>query len=102
MFWKDFAYLCYETKSLDEYRKPVVEYFKKEVFCNKKGIKRNEFYQAQIAGIKPELCIEIKEADFEKETHLDFENAIYRIIRSYPTKNENIELICTALVNEDG
>ena len=100
MYWKDVAYLCVGENQLDALRKPhFVLSEKREVFCNNKGVKRNEFYQAAVAGFKPELCIEIKTSDYGKETHVEFDGTVYRIIRTYPTKNENTELICTTAVN---
>ena len=94
MLWRDIGYLCKAVKKLDAMRRPTkAEYEKREIFCNEKGIKRNEFYQAQTAGYKPELCVEIKASEYGGD--------MYRILRSYPTKAENLEIICTALVNEN-
>ena len=54
MLWRDIGYLCKAVKKLDAMRRPTkTEYEKREIFCNEKGIKRNEFYQAQTAGYKP-------------------------------------------------
>lgn len=102
MYWKDSAYLLVGTNTLDALRKSHFTLSsKKEVFCNSKGVKRNEFYQASVAGYKPELCIEIKTADYNNETHVEFGGVTYRIIRTYPTKGECTELICTTAVNEN-
>ena len=63
-------------------------------------MKRNEFYQAQAQGYRPELCVEIKELDYDGEGHFEYGGKMYRIIRTYPVKNECLELICQALVVE--
>ena len=102
MYWKDIGYLCEEKEKLDSLRKPHKVYKKRLVSCNNKGVKRSEFYQAQAQGYRPELCVEIKEADYKHETHFEFKGRMYRVIRDYPVKNECIELICQSLVVENG
>lgn len=102
MYWRDIGYLCKEVTELDSMRKPKKAGFeRREIFCNEKGIKRNEFYQAQTAGFKPELCVEICADEYEREEYFEYRGVMYRILRSYPVKGENIELICTALVVEN-
>lgn len=102
MYWRDIGYLCYETEHIDSLGKPYKEYEHREVFCNEKGVKRNEFYQAQAQGYRPELCVEIKELDYNRESHFEFKGVMYRIIRTYPVKNECLEVICQSLVAENG
>jgi len=102
LYWSEVAYLCKEITTLDGLRKPQSSFTSKEVFCNLKGVKRNEFYQAQAQGYKPELCVEIKACEFDRETHIKYNGTMYRILRTYPVKSENLELICTALVVENG
>lgn len=101
MLWREIGYLCKETEKLDTLGKPYKIFEKREVFCNEKGVKRNEFYQAQAQGYRPELCVEIREADYEREGHFEYNGTMYRVIRTYPVKNECLELICQALVNDD-
>lgn len=101
MLWRDICNLCVETELLDSLRKPYKTYSKKEVFCNVKGVKRNEFYQAQAQGYRPELCVEIRDVDYDRENHLEYDGRMYRVIRTYPVKNECIEIICQTLVNDD-
>ena len=56
MYWRDIAYLCKETETLDKFNRPQKSGFsKREIICNVKGVKRTEFYQAQAAGYKPEM-----------------------------------------------
>lgn len=100
MYWREIGFLCVETEKLDKLRKPYKDYEKREVFCNSKGVKRNEFYQAQAQGYRPELCVEIKELDYNGEGHFEHNGKMYRVIRTYPVKNECLELICQALVVE--
>lgn len=101
MYWRDIGYLCNETEHIDSLGKPYKEYERREVFCNEKGVKRNEFYQAQAQGYRPELCVEIKELDYNRESHFEYKDIMYRVIRTYPVKNECLELVCQALVADD-
>lgn len=100
MLFRDIGYLCTEVEKLDSLRKPYYEYEKQEVYLNEKGVKRNEFYQASAQGYRPELCVEIRAADYNRETHLEYDGVMYRILRSYPVKNECLELICISLVSD--
>ena len=102
MLWREIGNLCVESEALDELRRPYKTFVKREVFCNEKGVKRNEFYQAHAQGYKPELCVEIPACDYDNESHFEYNGTIYRILRTYPTKREKLEMICTALVVEDG
>ena len=43
MLWREIGYLCTEIEQLDSLGKPYKTFEKKEVFCNEKGVKRNEF-----------------------------------------------------------
>jgi len=102
MLWREIGYLCIEEEKLDDLRKPYKDFAKREVFCNEKGIKRNEFYQAQAQGYKPELCVEISESEYNREGHFEYKGVMYRILRTYPVKGEKLEMICTALVVQNG
>lgn len=98
MLWGEIGYLYKETEHLDSLGKPQKSYKYREVFCNEKGVKRSEFYQGQAQGYRPELCVEIHKADYKKEGHFFYDGTLYRVIRTYPVKNECLELICQSLV----
>lgn len=102
MMWREIGYLCKEAETtFDKFNKPIKgNYIETEVFCNKKSVKQNEFYQAQAQGLKPELVIEVK--TYDGSDHFKFENKLYRIIRTYSKNDEVIELVLTStLVNID-
>lgn len=101
VYWRDIGYLCQETEQLDELGKPYKTFTHRKVFCNVKGVKRSEFYQAQAQGYRPELCAEIKESEYSREGHFEHGGIMYRVIRTYPVKNEALELVCQALVQDD-
>ena len=103
MYWSDTGYLCKETQTFDKFKRPQKAGFeKREVLCNDKGVKRSEFYQAQAAGRKPELCVEIMACDYDKENYFEYDGTMYKIIRSYPVKGERIELVCEGLAAGHG
>ena len=101
MLWRDIGYLCGETEQLDAFGKLYKTFDRIKVFCNEKGVKRSEFYQAQAQGYRPELCVEIRAFDYSGEGHFLYQDKMYRVIRTYPVKNECIELVCQALVVEN-
>ena len=99
--WSDIGYLCKANTTLDKFRRPKKDgYGEREVFCNKIGVNRAEFYQAGMQGFKAELCVEIHECDFGGEEYFKFNGKKYRILKQYPTKNECLELVCVNLVPE--
>lgn len=103
MYWRDVAFLCTEKEELDKFNRPQKSGFKKrEVICNVKGVKRTEFYQAQAAGYKPEISVEVKEYEYERERYLEYEGVMYKIIRSYPVSAESVELVCEGLAAGNG
>ena len=102
MYWRDIGYLCKANKHLDAMRRATKSGFeRREVPCNEKGIKRNEVYQAAVAGVKPELCIEIKADEYQREAYFEYKGIMYSIVRTYPVKNENLELILTTLTKDN-
>ena len=101
MLWNGSGYLCRETETLDALGKPHKTYERRFVYCNEKGVKRNEFYQAQAQGYRPELCVEIRKAEYRRESHFEYGGVLYRIIKTYPVRAEALELVCQSLVQND-
>jgi len=100
--WRDVVYLMQEIESLDSMRKVTKSYEKRLVYCNEKGVRQSEFYQAGIQGDKPEIMLDIRANEYNGESHVEYKNKIYRIIRTYPKPNEIMELICTSMVHKSG
>ena len=101
MFFRDVGMLCTPIETLDKFNRPKTDgYTEREVMCNENGVKRTEFYQAQAAGYKPELSVQIMACDYEGEEYFRYNGKLFKVIRTYPVKGERIELICTALVNQ--
>lgn len=99
--WRDLICLCKESEQLDSLGKPYKTFTKRTAFCDERGVKRNEFYQASGQGYRPELCVVIRAVDYEREMHVEYRDRPYRVIRTYPVANECLELICQAFNNDD-
>lgn len=98
MYWKDVGYILKENKKLDKLYRPKNEYEEIKVFCNKKSIGQSEFYQAQTAGLKPEIKLEIKFVNLTEDmTHFKFDGKIYKILRTYKLQDKT-ELTLTSMV----
>lgn len=66
----------------------------REVFCNEKSVTTNEYYQSSQNGNEIKVIFEVKQIDYEKEHFVLYENETYKIIRTYKTNSEDIELHC--------
>lgn len=71
----------------------------RQVYANKKSVKRAEFYQAAAVGLKPELMFEIRSVEYQGEKKLSHEGTEYHILRTYTKNDEITELVCSGLVN---
>jgi len=75
---------------------PSIEY--KKVFASEKSIGQNEFFLAGQSRIKPEKCFIVRQIDYNGEAKIrypaDNEGTVYSIYRTFPAKNEMIELYC--------
>lgn len=72
---------------------------KRQVFADKKGVRQNEFYQAQATGLRPELMFVVRNIEYEQEPKLEYNSKMFTIIRVYDKDGELTELVCQGLVN---
>ena len=101
MLFNDVIELVREVHGENAMGDPIVYPEYKEVYANKKGVRQSEFYQAHAVGLKLELMYEISEFDYEGEKQIRVgKTTLYNIIRTYPAKNERLELICEGLVSK--
>lgn len=64
-----------------------------EVFCTVKSIGMQEAYQAMAMGLNPELKICLPhDFEYQDEPLLDYNGRRYKIIRTYITEKDGIEL----------
>ncbi len=68
------------------------------IYCGLKSVGRNEFYNAAVADLKPELVFVIHPYEYSGEKKVKFEGNRYSVIRTYRKDIEEMELI----VERDG
>lgn len=90
-----FSEFCSATEK-DEYDDPVQEEIRSEaVFARKKSIGQSEFYQAQTAGLKPELKFVIADhLDYNGQTYLIHDDMRYKILKTYQNEENELEITC--------
>jgi SPP1 family predicted phage head-tail adaptor len=64
------------------------------VFADKKSIRSSEFYQAHVAGLKPELNLIIRQIEYNGESRVRWNDKVYDVLRTYSKNDELIELTC--------
>ena len=74
-----------------------------QVFANKKSVKQSEFYQAAVAGLKPELVFEVNSFEFDNHDKVRYpatDGKEYQIIRVYD-RGEITELTVSSRVGSE-
>lgn len=69
------------------------------IFAKKKSIHSSEFYQAAAKGLRPELMFEVHDFEYSGEHMLEYNEKLYKIIRTYEKGDGFIELVCQGIVN---
>ena len=73
---------------------------KRKVVADISSLSLSEFYNAKIAGMKPELKINMREFEYKGEEALIFSNTKYVIIRTYSKGNGILEIVCSEFAGE--
>nr|DAK39394.1 MAG TPA: Minor capsid protein [Caudoviricetes sp.] len=76
----------------DKLLQPISEDIEVTLLCRKKKVTRSEFYQANKAGLKPSLVVEIRSFEYENQEFAKFEGKQYRILKTHPIDSEILEL----------
>lgn len=96
----------------DELGNPINMGTKQKVLCHLAEVGFNEFYNAQVADLKPEIKFIIKRFEYSGEKKIEFEGKIYQVIRTYyeasqgqthrknALKFDEIELTCERVVGD--
>ena len=79
----------------DKLKQNIIEEVKTVLLCRKKSITRSEFYQANQAGIRPSLVVDIHSFEYDNQELAEFEGKRYRILKTYPVDLETLELTMT-------
>ncbi|MFA2810172.1 phage head closure protein [Bacillus mycoides] len=68
--------------------------FTRQVFCEKKSVSQNEFFQAGQNGFKPKCVLIVYTLDYQEEQKVKYREKEYSIYRTYERDDEKIELYC--------
>ncbi len=101
MLFRDQIYLLKPERVQDDYGGwvdgPEVA---RSVFANEKSVTQSEFYNAAIAGFKPEILFEVRTIEYQGEPTLRFREVDYRVIRTYSRNREISEIVCEKVVGD--
>ena len=94
MMRADVIDLITETASAHGVHQSVTE-TARQVYCTVESVSRSEFYTALNAGIRPEYVFRLALAeDYQGERVARYKGQKFRIIRTYMTEDDGIELTC--------
>ena len=79
----------------DKLKQNITEEVKTKLLCRKRSITRSEFYQANQAGIRPSLVVDIHSFEYDNQELAEFDGKKYRILKTYPIDLETLELTMT-------
>ena len=80
----DTLFLLQTTYEKDKYGQDIAVNTKREVFCQRQSISRNEFFNAGRNGFNPQYMFTVFKGEYNGLT--------YAIYRTYETDNDYIEL----------
>jgi len=95
--YNEIIYLADEvkTKDKDKYGDPIIKFATSQVFAKQKSISQTEFYQAQTSDFKPEVKFKIADyLDYAGQKYLIHEDMRYKILRTYRTEENELEITC--------
>ena len=94
MMRADVIDLIKETASAHGVHESVTE-TARTVYCTVQSVTRSEYYNALNQGIQPEYVFRLALAeDYEGERVVRYKGLKYRVIRTYRTADDGIEITC--------
>jgi len=72
---------------------------RRETLAEKLSIRQSEFYQAAVAGHRPEITFVLWASEYNDERLIEHEGIVYTIMRTYQKTAKKVELTCTGLIN---
>lgn len=94
MMRADVIQLITENAAKHGVHTPVTE-TAREVYCTVQSASRSEFYTAMNAGIQPEYVFKLVLAeDYQGERVVRYNGQKFRVIRTYMTEDDGIEITC--------
>jgi SPP1 family predicted phage head-tail adaptor len=67
----------------------------KEVWADRRSVKRQEFYSALAAGRSADIVFAVNADDYKNQTVVVYGGLVYSVMRSYQTSPDEVELTCT-------
>ena len=94
MMRADVIDLIKETASAHGVHDAVTE-TARTVYCTVQSVSRSEYYNALNQGIQPEYVFKLALAeDYEGERVVRYKGKKYRVVRTYMTADDGIEITC--------
>lgn len=94
MMRADVIDLITETNSAHGVHDAVTE-TARTVMCNVRSVTRSEFYNALNAGVMPEYVFVLALAeDYQGERIVRYKGQKFRVVRTYVTEEDGIEITC--------
>ena len=94
MMRADVIQLITESAAKHGVHTPVTE-TAREVYCTVQSVSQSEFYTAMNAGIQPEYVFKLALAeDYKGERVVRYNEQKFRVIRTYMTEDDGIEITC--------
>lgn len=73
----------------------TVEETRREVYAEVQSVGMSESYQAMSQGLAPEVRFKLTVSDdYEDEVKAEWRGKLYRVLRTYATRDGGIELTC--------
>ena len=98
--YNDELTLIGQTLELDDVGNQIPVETRTTVLCKKETAGRNEFYNAAAAGHKAEYVFVIHGYEYNGEALLEFADTRYKVIRTYQTDFEEIELTVERVIGD--
>lgn len=85
---------------------PVTQKQEIPIFVRERSVTRAEFYEALRSGIQARIILEVWQADWELSAHtagkkkeyasqIEYDGAVYDIVRTYKNDKSMIEIVCS-------
>lgn len=66
----------------------VKSYDYKKRFANKLSIRSNEFYNSAKLGLRPEICFEVNNHEYQNAVRVRYQDEYYEIVRVFSSNNK--------------
>ncbi|MEK4141144.1 phage head-tail adapter protein [Paenibacillus sp. FSL M7-0547] len=73
---------------------PIIVEEETVILCGLNSVGRSEFYAAAATGLRPELVFTIHGYEYDGQQLVEFDGVRYKVLRTYGTGYEELELTC--------